>query len=101
MSKRFLAILLTSLAIASAAHAQFGGGGHGGGGHRGGGKRPPSSDTPKADSSGPARSEARAANNQIVGVIKAIDAAADRVTITYEEADALNWPAGTTTFVVS
>ena len=107
MSKRILTILVTGLAIATAAHAQYGGGGgmgggHGGGGHRGGGgRRPPAGDAPKADSSGPARGASRAAKNQISGVIKAIDSAAGRITITYEEADALNWPAGTTAFVVS
>ena len=106
MSKRILTILVTSLAIATAAHAQYGGGGmgggRGGGGHRGGGHRSqPGPDSPKADGAGPARSGSRANKGQIVGVIKAIDAAASRVTITYEEADALNWPAGTTTFVVS
>jgi Cu(I)/Ag(I) efflux system protein CusF len=38
---------------------------------------------------------------EIVGVIKSIDPAAGRITINYEPVEALNWPAGTTPFVVS
>ena len=104
--KRFLTILVIGLAVATTAYAQYGGGmggGHGGGGHRGsGGRRSQTPDPQGADRSPSAtQSRSRAGRNQIIGVIKAIDPAAGRVTITYEEADALNWPAGTTTFVVS
>jgi Cu/Ag efflux protein CusF len=38
---------------------------------------------------------------EIVGVVKAIDAAANRVTIAYQAVDALNWPAGTMPFSVA
>ncbi|MDB5445309.1 MAG: hypothetical protein JWQ97_626 [Phenylobacterium sp.] len=38
---------------------------------------------------------------EIIGVIKAIDPNNNRVTITYEDVEALNWPAGTMPFVVS
>jgi Cu(I)/Ag(I) efflux system protein CusF len=38
---------------------------------------------------------------EIVGVIKAIDPEASRITIAYEPVDALDWPAGTMPFVVS
>jgi Cu/Ag efflux protein CusF len=37
----------------------------------------------------------------IIGVIKAIDPNNNRVTIAYEDVEALNWPAGTMPFVVS
>ena len=40
-------------------------------------------------------------STQIVGVITAIDAANDRVTIAYDAVEALNWPAGTNQFEVS
>jgi Cu/Ag efflux protein CusF len=38
---------------------------------------------------------------EIIGVIKAIDADANRITIAYEDVEGLNWPAGTMPFVVS
>lgn len=38
---------------------------------------------------------------QIVGEVRAIDPENSRVTITYEEVVALNWPVGTMPFVVS
>lgn len=38
---------------------------------------------------------------EIVGVIKAIDPNTNRITIAYEDVEALNWPAGTMPFVVS
>ena len=37
----------------------------------------------------------------IIGVVKAIDPAADRVTIAYQPVEALNWPAGVMPFVVA
>ena len=109
MSKRFLASLAICLAVATAAHAQYGGGGMGGGmggghggGHRGG-KRPPDADpAPSTAAADPApRHETALSKVQIVGVIEAIDPAAGRVTISYDEVDALDWPAGTMPFVVS
>ncbi len=106
MPKRFLASLAICLAVATAAHAQYGGGGmgggHGGGGHRGG-KRPADADpAPSTAAADPAPRHETATNKaMITGVIDAIDPAAGRVTISYDEVDALNWPAGTTPFVVS
>lgn len=38
---------------------------------------------------------------EIIGVIKAIDASNNRVTIAYDDVEALSWPAGTMPFVVS
>ena len=75
-----------------------GGGGHGGG-HGGRSKSAPAepSSTPA-----PAATPEKPVNSiQIVGVIKAIDPGADRVTIAYEDVQALNWPAGTMPFQVS
>jgi len=112
MSKRIILILAVCLAAASAAHAQYGGGGGGGmgggmggghgGGHRGGGKRSQPDSAPKPDGEpAPGRRQTPLNKVEIVGVIKAIDPAAGRITIAYDEVDALNWPAGTMPFVVS
>jgi Cu(I)/Ag(I) efflux system protein CusF len=38
---------------------------------------------------------------EIVGVVRAIDPEAGRVTIGYDPVEALNWPAGTMPFAVS
>jgi Cu/Ag efflux protein CusF len=98
MFKRFIPVLTICLMAATAAHAQGGGGRRGGGG----GKRPPTSSDPSTPTAkAPARAAAPAGKTQIVGVIQAIDPGADRVTIAYEANDALNWPAGANTFVVS
>jgi Cu/Ag efflux protein CusF len=99
MFKRFIPVLTICLMAATAAHAQGGGGRRGGGG--GGGKRQPSSDPAAPSASTPGRGPAPVAKTQIVGVIKAIDPATDRVTIAYEANDALNWPEGSNTFVAS
>jgi Cu/Ag efflux protein CusF len=37
---------------------------------------------------------------EIVGVVKAVDLDAKRITIAYEAVDGLNWPAGTMPFAV-
>ncbi len=87
------------LIAATAAHAQGGGGGRRGG-NRGGKGPPTSSPSPSADSEAkPAQKPP--ARIEIVGVITAIDAPADRVTIAYEQTDALNLPAGERPFVVA
>jgi len=100
MFKRFVPILTVCLIAATAAYAQGGGGGGRRGG--GGGKRPSTGSDPSTQTaSAPARARAPAGKTQIVGVIQAIDAGADRVTIAYEANDALNWPAGANTFVVT
>ena len=104
MSKRILPILAILLIAATAAQAQGRGGGGGGGGGRGGGRgggggqsRAPS--TPKADAP-PAPPPTAVNQIEMVGVIKAIDPDANRITIAYEPVEALNWPAGTQPFPV-
>ncbi len=109
MSKR-LAILLFALVFAAGgAEAQYGGGmgggmGGGGGGHRGGGRHKQAPNPPPGSSApGQPRPSARETTPdkaQINGVITAIDTASGRVTIRYDQVDALNWPAGTTPFAV-
>jgi len=81
------------------AHAQAGGGGHGGG-HRGQGK--PSSGAPTPAAAPAAAPTVLKPENQIeiVGVVRAIDLGAKRVTIAYDAVDALNWPRGTMPFSV-
>lgn len=108
MSQRLLPILALCLtaAAASAAYGQFGGGGMGGGmgGHHGGGRnnQQPAQPDPPPDNPEPQPMHLTATDKvEIVGVITAIDPATDRVTISYGEVDALNWPAGTTPFVVA
>jgi Cu/Ag efflux protein CusF len=119
LSKRLIPIMVLSLFAATAAHAQYGGGGMGGGGMGGGGmggggggmggggghgghggRSRPQSD-PTATPAPAATPEKPVSSIQIVGVIKAIDPGADRVTIAYEDVQALNWPAGTMPFQVS
>lgn len=86
MFKRLTPFLIVLL-VATAAHAQRGGGGRGGGGSKPGSAAPRKAVTPL---------------NQlpIIGVVKAIDVPAGRITITYEPVDALGWPAGTQPFPV-
>jgi Cu/Ag efflux protein CusF len=105
MSKRAFSVLtLCFLLAAPAAHAQIGGGGGrgGGGGGRGGGQKSqaPSSSAPTPSSTAIPQ-QTPLSKIEIVGVIKAIDPAAARVTISYEPVDALDWPAGTMPFVVA
>jgi len=109
MTKTALSGLALCLLFATTASAQSmggGGGGFGGGGggghhgHGGQGVAPSTSSAPPAAPGAPARSVAPD-KADIIGVIKAIDPATDRVTIEYQANDALNWPAGTTPFVVA
>jgi len=107
----FLAVCLMVPAMAAAQTDSGGGpgsggsgdGGPGGGmghghGRHGGEGGPPTGDHP----SGPPSLPQTPANQvQIVGVITAIDPATQRITIQYQENDALNLPAGTTPFEVS
>jgi Cu/Ag efflux protein CusF len=100
MRKPILLALMLMLLGAGGAQAQWqGGGGRHHGGGAGGGQdsgsdssRPPSSrrDTPVAPD-----------QVAIVGVVKGFGPEPDRVTISYDPVDALNWPAGTTPFVVT
>jgi len=103
--KRMLAILTLCLMASTAAHAQMGGGGGGGGGGRrggGGGGAHPQTTAPTPTAQTPAPPPQKAPGQiEIVGVVTAIDAATDRVTINYEETDGLNLPAGTRPFEVA
>jgi Cu/Ag efflux protein CusF len=94
MLKRVVPVLMFCLVTATAAEAQQGGG-HGGGGGGRGGPPPAGAPAPRAKPAKPF------AEPEIIGVIKAIDADAGRVTIVYEASEVLNWPAGTQPFVVS
>jgi Cu/Ag efflux protein CusF len=96
MFKSTLPVLTLCLLAATAANAQSGGGRHGG---RGGGSAPTSSTS--ASPAAPTARQTPANEIDIVGVIKAIGPEPDRITITYDAVDALNWPAGTLPFVVS
>ena len=115
MSKHVFLVLTALLFTAGAAEAQFTGGGMsgggmgggamgGGGGHGGGGRRQQAPPEPPAESAPPEHPkpgrETAPDKAQITGVIIAIDTANGRVTIRYDEVDALNWPAGTTPFTV-
>ena len=109
MIKRILAIATVSLLTATTASAQIGGGGGGiGGGGAGGGGRgghggsggghsggPPSASHPPT---APAPPTKPVDASMIVGVVKAIDTAAGRITIAYEPVEARNWPSGTMPF---
>ena len=88
MLKRPIILLMIGLAAATAAQAQSGAG-RGRGGRAG----------PSAQSGGPG-AKAFAAP-EIIGVIKAIDVDAGRVTIAYESNEVLNWPEGTQPFSVN
>ena len=76
---------------ATAAHAQFGGAGHPHGGGSGSSSRPAAA----------APRPVPVSDTDIIGVIKAIDPAANRITIAYEPVPARNWPAGAMPFVVA
>ncbi|MGA0603117.1 copper-binding protein [Caulobacter sp. KR2-114] len=78
-------------------------GGGGGGGHhggRGGHGGQPQGDKPAQPDKGPKREPDKPVNQiEIVGVVKALDPATDRITIAYEPVEALGWPAGSMPFV--
>jgi hypothetical protein len=97
--------LIVCLVTASAAHAQFGGGagGPGGRGGMGGGQ---GQDTPPPQTSShtplPPPTPIKPVSTIVfTGVIQAIDPDNSRVTIAYDEVEALSWPAGAMPFVVS
>ncbi|HLZ76900.1 copper-binding protein [Phenylobacterium sp.] len=83
MRKLFIPLLVCLLA-AGAASAQ-----PGGGRGRGGGGPPPSA--PKK----------RPVTPEFIGVVKSIDAATGRLTISYDPVEVINWPAGTQPFPVA
>jgi Cu/Ag efflux protein CusF len=97
--RRKLIPLLVCLLAATAAYAQPGGGGGGGRGRGGGGGGSSSS-----GGSGPAApKKAPTPMNQIqfTGVVKAVDTATGRVTISYDPVESINWPSGTQPFPVA
>jgi Cu/Ag efflux protein CusF len=94
--------ILFALAMGGAASAQWGGEGRGGHGHGQG----DSSETGSSDQDQPHPSSHQPppqAPDQVVitGVVTGLGPEPDRVTIAYGAVDALNWPAGTTPFVVT
>jgi Cu/Ag efflux protein CusF len=97
---------LSLFLVASTAQAQMGGGGGGGGGGgrhgggHGGGQAPSGgSATPTAAPALPRQQPTDEV--EIVGVVKDVDPATDRITIAYDEVDALNWPPGAMPFEVA
>lgn len=96
---------VTSIALmlaAGAVHAQSRGGGGGRGGRGGGNSNPsPSPSTSSGQNGAPGRPETPTNKADIIGVVQALGPGDDRVTIAYDAADALNWPAGTMSFVVA
>jgi hypothetical protein len=95
MRKIATAVLTIALVAATAVHAQSPGGRGGHGGRRGSGSPPPAT----ADAPRPAR-PVPLNQIEIIGVVQAIDPAAERVTIAYDAVDQLNWPAGAMPFAV-
>jgi hypothetical protein len=103
MIKRAIGILAIGLMVPVLAAAQTddGGGGQGrghGGRHGGGQGGPPAAGKPAGP---PARPLVPVDQVPIIGVVTAIDPATQRITIQYQETEALNLPAGTTPFEVS
>lgn len=102
--RRLGALALGFLMAGTAAHAQGGGGfprgGGGGGRSGGGGRRGGGSSSGGGSPPPPAVKQVAASQIDMVGVVKAIGPA-DRVTIDYEEAPALDLPAGSRSFVVA
>jgi Cu/Ag efflux protein CusF len=85
-------VLMLALVAAGAANAQFGGGQRRGGGPGGG---------PHGPAAAPAPRPKPVSDSDIVGVVKAIDPAGNRMTIAYDPVEARDWPAGTMPFVVA
>jgi Cu/Ag efflux protein CusF len=99
MGKRLHLLAVALLLAGTAAHAQGRGGGGGGRGKRG---APPAQAPSSTDAPAPPRAGPVPTNKvDIIGVVKEIAPSGDRVTIAYEAAEALNWPAGTNAFVVA
>ena len=96
------AALAIGLMAATAAHAQYGGAGGGGHRHGGGnGQAPSGSGSSSRPSAGAPPRPVVVSDSDIIGVIKAIDPASNRITIAYEPVLVRNWPAGTMPFVVA
>jgi Cu/Ag efflux protein CusF len=98
-----LCLALCALTAAPTAYAQSTPGGGGGGRHGGGGRG--GAGGGQRDSGGGSKQTVPPADkpaNQIVitGVVRAIDAPNDRITIDYDENEALGWPHGSKPFEV-
>ena len=104
MMRRLLPLLLLIFLVpAMAANAQYGPGSGSGRGHGGQGRSPSGggSSGPTAAPAAPPVKPPKPTNQiEIVGVVQSLDPANERVTITYEPVDGLNWPAGTMPFTV-
>jgi hypothetical protein len=99
MPKRLLPFLVLLLVAATSAHAQYGGGG--GRGRGGGGQQPSGGSSGPIAARAPPPKPPKPENQiEIVGVVKAIDPDANRVTIAYDAVDELGWPRGTMPFGV-
>ncbi len=98
MSKQIvLCLAICAMAATTAAEAQSRGGarhGHGGGDSSDSAPNSTSSHTPPPKPDDLNKVE-------IIGVVKAIDPEAGRLTIDYEAVEALNWPKGSMPFVVA
>ncbi|AYV46141.1 hypothetical protein CFHF_16210 [Caulobacter flavus] len=92
--RKFILPALAAALLATTAHAQPPGGGRGPGGPPSGGAGGP----------GPGPGGTKQADLDkvvIVGVVTALDAGAERVTIAYQANEALNWPAGAMPFAMA
>ncbi len=92
MRKYILPALAVAL-LATTAHAQPPGGGRGPGGG-----------PPPGGAGGPGPGGGKQADLDkvvIIGVVTALDAAAERVTVAYQANEALNWPAGSMPFAMA
>ena len=98
MTRSALTVVALCLLGANSANAQYSGH-HGGGGKGHGG--PSGTAAPASPSSAPPARTVQPDKADIVGVVQAIDPKADRITISYQPVEALNWPAGTMPFVVA
>ncbi len=96
--------VLAALAASRGADAQWGGDeGHSGAGrgHGGGHQSPSASDQGAPPPHSHAAPEVAPDQVVISGVVTGLGPQPDRVTIAYGAVDALNWPAGSTPFVVA
>ena len=112
MRRSILLGLAIGLMAATAAHAQYGGGmgggggpmgggGGGGGRHGGGGGGGPPSGGGSSGPRAPVEKLTPVSDEDIIGVVKAVDSANGRITIAYEPVAVRNWPAGVMPFTVA
>ncbi|NGM51501.1 copper-binding protein [Caulobacter sp. 602-2] len=94
--RKFILPALAVALIATTAHAQPPGGGRGPGG---GGPPPGGAGGPGGGPGG--GKQADLGKVVVVGVVRAIDPATERVTIAYQANEALNWPAGAMPFAMA